>query len=332
MAKDYKAALLEDIRTLLTNYLDVTEVQQISNGLIKILSNYNVSEQCTDLVVSDDENERLLKRYSACLALDGKSKKTIYQYIRTCRKLSSTLGKHFKEMTTYDIRYFLALEMERGTKNISVENQRANISAFFTWLTDEEIIPKNPVARIKPTKYKKELKVPFSDVEIDALKNSCETEKERALIEVLLSTGVRVSELCAMKIGDINVAELSVHVVEGKGNKERTTYTTQVCLKYLNEYLDSRKEDGVYLFYNKDHEQLNPGGVRYILKMIAKRGNVENCHPHRFRRTFATNLAKRGMKVQDIQVLLGHSNINTTMKYVNVNDAGVKASYKKYID
>ena len=330
--KDYKTALLNDIQTVLADYLNTLELQMIENSLIKILADYDISERCTDVAIRDNENERLLKQYLACLTLDGKSTGTIYQYKRTCIRLAETLGKHYREMTTYDIRYFLAIEMEKGNKNTSVENMRANISAFFQWLTAEEIIIKNPVARIKPTKCKQELKIPFSDIEIDALKTSCKTKKERAIIEMLLSTGVRVSELCHMEICDININELSVHVVEGKGDKERMTYTTAVSAKYLIDYINNRKEDnGIYLFYNKNHEMLNPGGVRHILNMIADRAGVSNVHPHRFRRTFATNLAKRGMAIQDIQTLLGHSDIATTMTYVCMDNKKVQNSYKQYI-
>ena len=148
---------------------------------------------------------------------------------------------------------------------------------------------------------------------------------------MLLSTGVRVSELTSMKIEDINFSNLSVHVVHGKGNKERITYTTPVAAKYLLTYLNDRKEkDRDCLFCNMYHEQLRPGGVNRILKTIEKRAGVENVHPHRFRRTFATNLAKRGMEIQEIQRLLGHANLNTTMIYVAVDDAKVKASYTRY--
>ena len=329
--KDCREQLLKDLEVYLSTKFNNEDLQQISVSLVKIIGNYEIIERCTDVIPLDDENERLLKRYAACLTIDGKSKHTVYQYIRTGRKLSEFIKLPFTKMGTYDIRYFLATEKERGISNVSLENTRANISAFFQWLTEEEVITKNPIAKIKPIKCKEEIKLPISDVEIDSLRSACKTKKERAIIELLLSSGIRVSELTAMKIKDINFSDLTVHVVNGKGDKERITYTTAVSAKHLVDYINDRKTLGENLFYNKNNEVLEPGGVRYILNNIAKKADVENVHPHRFRRTFATNLAKRGMSVQDIQVLLGHSSIKTTMEYVHTDRNKVQAEYNKYI-
>lgn len=332
MPKDCRLSFMQDVETTLVNRYGAEEATAIADVVGKVLNGYEIMERCTELVPLDDRNERLMKRYSACLMVDGKSEKTIYQYIRTIRKLSEAIQKPFPDMGAYDIRFFLATEKERGLSNVSLENTRANLSAFFQWLTNEEIIPKNPIAKLKPIKCPKEIKKPFSEVEIDALRSACNNLKERALIEILLSTGVRVSELAAMNVKDINQSTLSVHVVHGKGNKERMTYTTAVSLKHLLAYLHSRPDqDGEALFCNRGHQPLDAGGIRYILNRIAKRAGVENVHPHRFRRTFATGLAKRGMEIQEIQKLLGHVNINTTMRYVSVDDEKVQSSYRRFI-
>ena len=323
--KDCREKLLKDLEVMLEQKLD-----DYTNAIIKILANYEIIERSTEIIPVDNENERILKRYAACLSIDGKSKGTIYQYIRSCKRLVETVNKPFTEMGAYDVRFYLALEKERGNSNVSIENQRANLSAFFQWLTDEELIPKNPITKIKPIKCKDEIKLPFSDIELDELRSACKTKKERAIIELLLSSGIRVSELTEMKIKDINFSTLAVHVVNGKGDKERMTYTTEVSAKHLTNYLND-KPIGENLFYNKNNQVLEPGGVRYILNTLAKRAGVENVHPHRFRRTFATNLAKRGMDIQDIQALLGHSNIETTMSYVCIDNEKVKSAYRKYI-
>lgn len=329
--KDYRLSFIKDLETMLSSSFEAAQILTISNAAMKALSEYEIMERCTDIVPVDNGNEKIIKRYRACLLVDGKSEKTIYQYTRTIRLLSEKVQKSFTEMGTYDIRFFLALEMERGISNITLENTRANISAFFQWLTNEEIILNNPVANITPIKYTKEIKKPFSEVEIDSLRSNCRTLKERALVEMLLSTGVRVSELADMEVQDISLIDLSVHVVHGKGAKERMTYTTSVSAKHMQEYLKNRRDSGNSLFYNKDHKPLRPGGIRHILNQIAKRAGVENVHPHRFRRTFATGLAKRGMDVQDIQRLLGHSDINTTMRYITMDDTKIQSSYNKYI-
>jgi len=331
MPKDYRMSFIQSVESALSIKYAAEEIALISNIVIKELSAYEITERCTDLVPQDDVNERLIRRYRACMAVDGKSPKTIKQYERTLKKLSDMIRKPFTEMGTYDVRFFLATEKERGLANVSLETQRSYLSAFFQWLTDDEVIPRNPIGKLKPIKCKKEIKTAFSDVELDAIRGACKTTKERAIVEMLLSTGVRVSELTGMKVEDINFSNLSVHVVHGKGNQERLTYTTPVAAKYLLAYLNGRKEENSdVLFCNMYHEQIRPGGINTILKTIGKRAGVENVHPHRFRRTFATNLAKRGMEIQEIQRLLGHANLNTTMIYVAIDDAKVKASYNRY--
>ena len=330
--KDYRMNFIRDLETELSSVYNATQVAMISNITTKLLSGYEITERCTDLVPLDDINDKLIKRYKACLLVDGKSPKTAYAYERTCIRLSEKLQKPFPEMNTYDIRFFLALEKERGISNVSLENLRANISAFFQWLTLEEIIEKNPVMRITPIKCTKEIKKAFSEVEIDALRSACRSKKERALIEFLLSSGVHVSELTNMEVQDINLNDLSVHVKHGKGNKERITYITSVSAKHLIEYYKDRSEEGTAVFYNNQHIPIEAGGIRYILNSLARRANINNVHPHRFRRTFATGLAKRGMDVQNIQKLMGHSDINTTMRYISIDDTNIKSSYKKYIE
>jgi len=330
MSKDYRTEFIRTVETTLINHFDPEQVSLISNVLAKTLAEYEITDRCTSIEPYDGGNERIVKQYAACLIVDGKSKNTVAQYVRTCRKLSETIGKPLTEMNAYDVRFFLAKEMERGISDQSRENQRANLSAFFQWMVNEEIIPKNPIAQIKPIKCHQEVKKAFSDIEIDALRSACKSLKERALIEFLLSTGARVSEVAEMKVRDVNIETLSVHILHGKGDKERITYTTAVGMKHLLAYIHSRKETGDALFYSKNHEPIRTSGIRFILNNVAKRAGVSNVHPHRFRRTFATNLSKRGMAVQEIQKLMGHANINTTLVYIATDDSMVQASYKKY--
>ena len=327
---DYRMNFIREVETQLACRYDPDEIAQISNMVVKALEGYELTERCTEVALRDDVNDRLIRRYRACLMVDGKSDKTAYQYVRTLRILSDKLGRPFTEMGAYDIRYFLALEQDRGVSNSTLENIRSQISAFFQWLADDEVIPRNPVAKIKPIKHPAEIRKAFNDVELDALRGACKTKKERALIEFLVSTGVRVSELTSMETQDINMDTLAVHVIHGKGSKERITYTTPLAAKHLLTYLHSRKEDGPALFYNKNGCPIENGGVRFILNTIAKRAGVDNVHPHRFRRTFATNLARRGMEIQEIQKLLGHCDINTTLVYVSTDDTKVQASYRRY--
>ena len=329
--KDCRMSFVRDIETALVNHFSAEQVTLISNIAIKALANYEVTERCTDLVPLDDANERLLKRYRACMIVDGKSRHTIYQYTYTIARLSNALQKPFTDMGIHDIRYYLAVEQDRGLAASSLENTRSYISAFFQWMTDEEILQRNPLKALKPIKTPKEIEDPFSDVEIDALRSTCRNLKERALIEFLLSSGVRVEEASNMKVENIDFGELTVHVVCGKGGKDRITYITSVAARYLKEYLHERPYECETLFSNHLRTKIKPGGIRHILNKLGERAGVNNVHPHRFRRTLATSLANRGMEIQDIQRILGHSDISTTMRYVKVTDKKVKASYQKHI-
>lgn len=329
---DCRMQLIEDIELILSQHVGDTDISPISNAIIKILGDYNITKQETGIVAYDDHNERILKRYAGCLVIDGKSKTTISQYIRELKRMTDFLGnKHYEEIGTYDIRYYLACKKENGVSNVSLENARSYMSAFFQWLTNEDIIAKNPMLRINPIKCEKEIKKPFSDVEIDSLRCACKNKKQRAIIETLLTSGVRVAELSNLNKKDVNFDDLSVFVRNGKGAKDRITYITQVSAKYIKDYLDSRSDDCEALIINQSKERIDSGGIRFILREIGKTSGISNVHPHRFRRTFATNLAKRGMEVQEIQKLLGHSNIATTMTYVYTDDTKVNASYRKFI-
>lgn len=326
-----KESFVKSCEAELINHFSREQVNLISHIITKTLSDYEITKRCTDLIAYDDRNEKLIRRYRACLMVEGRSEKTVAQYVRTIQKLTDTLNnKLLTDVDAYDVRYFLAMEMERGVSDRTRENTRSYISAFFQWMVNDDVIKSNPVARLKPIKFADEIRKPFSDIEIDALRFACKSRKERALVEVLLSTGVRVSELSSMLTTDIDMNMMTVHVVHGKGSKERMTYITPVAVKHLKAYLNERAENGSSLFYNKNHEPLNSGGVRVILNGIAKRANVDDVHPHRFRRTFATNLSKRGMEIQEIQKLLGHTNINTTMVYVAIDETKVATSYRRF--
>ena len=327
---DYKAQLVADVTEALVGQIRQSDIETVSDEMVIALRDYEVTKRVTDLVKYDGANEMILKRYKACLVIAGRSEKTVAQYERTVKKLFIALQKNYTDMTVSDLRFFLAYEKSRGVSNRTLENTRVQISAFFSWLLEEELINKNPCRSITPIKYTKEVKLPFSTVEIDAIRSACKTKKERAIVEFLLSSGVRVSELCTIRISDVNFDTLAVVVREGKGSKQRTVYINDLTSKHLIEYLSKRNVAGDYLFYNKAKQPLNPGGVRHILKTIEERAGIANVHPHRFRRTFATGLANRGMDIQEIGKLLGHSNLNTTLTYVYTSDEKVRTSYLRY--
>ena len=327
---DCKTQLISDVTTALVSKLDPDDIDLVSDEMLIALKDYQVTKNVTELVQYDGFNEMILKRYRACLVISGRSPKTIEAYDRQIKILFRVLQKNFTDMTVSDLRYFLALEKSRGVSNRTLENTRIVISSFFTWLLDEDLINKNPCHFIKPIKYTSKVRYSFSSVEIDALRSACKNTKERAIIELLLASGIRVSELCSMRVVDIDFDTRIVIVLNGKGDKQRTVYINDLAREHLLAYLNTRNVSGEYLFYNKKKEPLNPGGVRFILKSLEERSGVTNVHPHRFRRTLATNLSNRGMDVQEISKLLGHADINTTMGYIYTSDESVHVSYMKY--
>lgn len=331
MPEDYRQTLFDAFTESLVSEFSSEQIDFISRKFVSALADYEVVRRSTEVIPYDNENERILKRYFACLMIDGKSQKTIVAYRRSIADMLSVVQKNLKEIGTYDIRYYLAVKKENGVSNRTLENYRANMSAFFQWMASEEIIHKNPCERIKPIKYVDEVKEAFSPTEIDRLRFACKTVKQRAIIEVLLSSGLRVEELVSLELRDVNLETLAVHVRNGKGGKDRITYINDVATMHLKKYLGSRSEDGPFVFYSRNHQQYDTGGIRKLVRTLGEQAVVENVHPHRFRRTFATGLANRGMSIQEIQRLLGHSNVNTTLEYVCVDDSKVKSSYRQYI-
>ena len=327
---DYKMQFIQQTEIRLASVLDHEDLDKTIDVITGILKDYDVSQAETDLIPYPAVNEMLLKRYCGCLSVGGKSEKTIAHYRRTAQKLAAAVNKNFTDMGVYDIRLFLAMEKERGVSYRTLENTRANLSAFFQWLLQEDHITKNPCMNIPPIKYPDKVRMPFSPVEIDKLRRACRNTRERALIETLLATGVRVSELTDLEVSDINFPNMSVHVRHGKGAKERTVFMNDLAREYIQKYLMGRGFIDSHLFMNYKKEPIAPGGVRDLLKELGKHAEVENVHPHRFRRTFATGLADRGMDIQEIRKLLGHTDINTTLKYVYTSEENTHASYIKY--
>lgn len=330
--EDYRSTFIGDVEIGLHEMgMSPADISRVSGLIMKKLDKYELSPRSTALTVYDDENERILKRFIACLRIAGKSEGTVKQYARTCRKFFEFCGKPYHDVGVYEIRFYLATLKEGGLSNRSVENQRANLSAFFSWLCEEDLIPKSPCAAVKPVKFKQEVKKAFSTVEIDKLRSACRKSKERAIIEVLLASGVRVHELISLDVSDINVATKTIHIREGKGSKERTAYITDLALVHLEKYLHERKEqDSPVLFSNGMNGRMTEGGIRELLKRLENRAEVANVHPHRFRRTLATMLSARGMPIQEIQRILGHAEIKTTLGYICLDDQKTLASYKQY--
>lgn len=320
--------LRTEVLTKVAEILGADAADRVDNALTLIMCKYDVQVKKYEVAVYDTSNLMLIKQYAATLKLEGKSDKTIYQYMLAIRIAMHSIGKKIRDIRTDDIRKYLAEYQERKKiSKRSLDNQRRYLSAFFSWLCSEEHISKNPMLRIKKIKADKIIKKPYTDEEIERLRCACKNIKEKALVEFLLTTGCRVSEISALTIDNVDFVKGEA-VVYGKGAKERKVYISDKAMFYLKKYIESRKCLNISLFLNRNNNGMSKQNIEVMVKKIGQRADVDNVHPHRFRRTFATNAINKGMKIQNVQAILGHSSLDTTMLYCSVNEQNVKMEHK----
>lgn len=276
------------------------------------------------------ETDDSMQCYLAAMNVEGRSKQTINRYSYVLTRLMTYLGgTRTRQITVHHIRNFLNAEKSRGISDRTLEGYREIFSSYFNWLEREGIIDRNPVANLGRIKYEKKVRAIYSGADIERLSMFCSSIRDKAVIYFLASTGCRVSEMVELNRDAVDLNSLEC-IVRGKGNKERTVYMSDVAGMFLREYLAGRKDNNQALFLSKNHVRICTNGVRYILKATAERANIEHVHPHKFRRTLATNLAKHGMPIQEISCILGHEKLDTTMTYVALNKDDTKSSYRRY--
>ncbi len=251
-------------------------------------------------------------------------------------------GKHINEITTDDIRIYLAMKKLEKLSDNSLNNIRRTLSSFFSWTTEENITSRNPTLRIKGIRQTKRLKKPLNEDEMEILRHGAKTKRDKAIIEFLFSTGCRVSEMVNINRNDIDLLNGQVDVL-GKGRKYRTVYLSSRCKISLEEYLRERNDtlEALFIsdysgmknevFFKKDIHRISRGAVEIMLRNLGRRVGIENVHPHRFRRTAATLALKRGMPIEQVQKMLGHESINTTTIYAQSSNDEIKTSHEKYI-
>lgn len=279
---------------------------------------------------SQADNDKYIEMFLDAKRVENLSKRTLAYYESEIRKCIAFCNKPIRFIDANDIRRCLSDAMQRGCTPVTVNNIRRILSTFFQWLENEDIIRKSPVKRTKALKEERGDKKPFSDEDVARMRNACTDVRNRAILEMLLSSGMRVSELCGLNRAGIDMHERECEVL-GKGNKRRTCYFSAEAKLYLEEYLSGRTDDGVALFVSKTRKgaRLGKSAVEDIMRNIGKSAGVRNVHPHRFRRTFATNKLRRGMKLEEIQQLLGHSNIETTLIYAKVDHELLKVNARR---
>lgn len=325
--------LVNNIVYKLSTKLSADEVNIVRNVLYLTLKDYDVVEKTTDLSVIENELPKEAKIYLASRLVDGLSENTIKQYKRTLDLFFSVCAKTVNDVTTEDCRlFFFKLQETSKMNNRSLDSQRTYLNSFFHWLVDNEYILKNPCSPIRPFKYEKKLKKELSDIEIERIRNACKNEFEKAVIEVIYSTGCRVSELVNIRLDDVDMYNGEVRITHGKGNKQRMSYLSAKATIAIQEYIKNRNYPSVYLFEasRKPHNQLSARTIEKVTLDLEHRTGIR-LYPHKIRRTTATHLWKKGMPIEEIRFFLGHENLDTTLLYVNVNSDSVKACHKKYL-
>ena len=319
--------VITDIEQAMLPYLNNEQMEALHTTLSFYLKNASI-ETCS---VSDSEN--MVQAFLSAKRVEGCSAKTVRYYESTIRNVMSAVRKDIRHITTDDLRIYLdTYQSESQVSRVTIDNIRRILSSFFAWLEDEDYIIKSPVRRIHKVKTCKTVKETYSDEALEIMRDQSECPRDLALIDILASTGMRVGELVRLNRDDIDFMNREC-IVLGKGNKQRKVYFDARTKIHLQRYLDSRTDQNPALFValNKPYERLQISGVEIRLRRLGQKLNLPRVHPHKFRRTLATMAIDKGMPIEQVQQLLGHQNIDTTMLYANVNQNNVKTSHRKYI-
>lgn len=310
----------------MADYLNIAQMKKLQEVLIKNLSDARPEKE-------QISNQEYLKMFIEAKQIEGCSARTLQYYQVTIEHLLKNIDTVIRKITTDEIRTYLAEYQQRNNcSKVTVDNVRRNISSFFSWLEEEDYILKSPMRRIHKIKTKQPVKEIISDEMIERLRDNCRCSRDLAMIDLLYSTGIRVGELVGLNISDIDFEEREC-VVYGKGDKERRVYFDAKAKLHLQNYINSRTDTNPALFVTLDspYERLKISGVEIRVRELGRKLNIEKIHPHKFRRTMATRAIDKGMPIEQVQKILGHSQIGTTMQYAIVNQNNVKTSHRRYI-
>ena len=310
----------------MADYLNIAQMKKLQEVLIKNLSDARPEKE-------QISNQEYLKMFIEAKQIEGCSARTLQYYQVTIEHLLKNIDTVIRKITTDEIRTYLAEYQQRNNcSKVTVDNVRRNISSFFSWLEEEDYILKSPMRRIHKIKTKQPVKEIISDEMIERLRDNCRCSRDLAMIDLLYSTGIRVGELVGLNISDIDFEEREC-VVYGKGDKERRVYFDAKAKLHLQNYINSRTDTNPALFVTLDspYERLKFSGVEIRVRELGRKLNIEKIHPHKFRRTMATRAIDKGMPIEQVQKILGHSQIGTTMQYAIVNQNNVKTSHRRYI-
>ena len=315
--------------------LNSQTLSQIATALDEVSARYRICEAETHLsVIGRDEFEKVVKNYIVVRHMEGMSETTVKNYMRTLRAFMLDSSKPLRELTANDIRmYLFKYQSKNGVTNRTLEQIRGVICTFMRWAASEGYIPTNPVETLKPIKWTAKPREALEQIELEEIRQACRTDREKAIIEVLYSTGCRVSELTSIKLSDIDWNTRSVSLL-GKGKKWRTSYINAKAEVAIKTYLSRRSHESAYLFINdRGGAKMDKNNVERMIRVIRQRAGMgdRRITPHTFRHTTATQALQSGMPVTDIQQLLGHASVNTTMVYAHVSNEDVRAGHKRCI-
>lgn len=326
MAIDAKMNFLGQIERKFATLITMDDMTKCMSVISDVLESFDM-RLCKRW--GEEEKDDLLDSFISAMRVSGKSEKTIARYAYIIGKFMKFVKVSTRSVNPYHVRNWLAKEKERGIQDSTLEGNRQVLSSYFGWLHREGLIEKNPISNVGTIKCQKKQKQIYSDIDLELLNSHCKTLRDKVILHFLASTGCRISEMTSLNRDavDLNKLECTVH---GKGNKDRTVYLDAVTGMLLKQYLNGRKDKCEAMFVGCRFERLEPGGVRCMMKELGKASGVEHVHPHKFRRTLATELTRHGMPIQEVANILGHEKLDTTMRYVVLNNESVKASYRKY--
>lgn len=327
-----KNQIVNDIIQGMLSYIDNAQANKLRQVLHSVMENYEITESEADSM-TEPTNTKLLEAFLSAKRIEGCSEKTLKYYQKTIEAMLNGIGKGASHVVTDDLRSYLTkYQDEKKSSKVTIDNIRRILSSFFSWLEDEDYILKSPVRRIHKIKSASTIKETYSDEALEIMRDNCGNTRDLALIDMLASTGMRVGELVLLNKDDINFEEREC-VVFGKGSKERIVYFDARAKIHLQNYLQSRNDNNPALFVSlkSPFNRLKIGGVEVRLREIGKRLNLPRVHPHKFRRTLATVAIDKGMPVEQLQQLLGHQRIDTTLQYAMVKQSNVKIAHRKYI-
>lgn len=327
--------LKNDVLMMLDNYVGVHNLREIEIKIEMILSNYEIEKRKTDIVPYTPKLPETVEIFIVSKKIAGLSEKTLYLYLIVLTDFFRTINKDPEKITANDIRIYLyQYQKDHGVSNRTLDGRRTIICSYFNWMASEEYICKNPAINIQPIKYERRHKRAMSQLDLEKVRLACRTKREKAIVEMLYSTGCRVTELERLNISDVNFETKEVTLF-GKGSKHRTSYLNAKAEVALKDYLSSRTDDNpaLFVYERKPYDRLKKAGIEFMIRKMMERTSGVTTHvtPHIFRHTTATTALDRGMSIVDVSRLLGHTRVETTMEYITTNSDSVKNNHHNCI-